>query len=80
MIILAMMAILTGFANIWIAKLKPTLEARVTDLLMVVVIDTLLLVGYKIWIGDPMFSIFLSIKYLFFCIVDFDKTLRRGIK
>jgi hypothetical protein len=72
-------AIAAGIVNIWLARLKPTVESRVADLLIVVAVDTLLLIGYKIWVGDDLFGICLIIKYLFFCCIDFDKTLRRGI-
>ncbi len=77
--LLSIAAVIAGYTNIWLAMLNPTLEARVTSLLMVIVVDILMLIGYKIWVGDPFIGLFLSVKYLFFCFVHFDKTLRRGI-
>jgi hypothetical protein len=79
MIMLSILAVLAGVVNIWLAMLKTTLEARVNDLLMVIVLDALLLIAYKIWVGDPLFGLFLSVKYLFFCFINFDKALRRGL-
>lgn len=78
-IMLAIFAVTLGLINIWITLGKPTVESRVKDLQMVVVVDVLILFVYQLMIGDQLMAAFLTYKYLFFCFVDFDETLRGGL-
>jgi len=80
MIILAILAALTGIINIWLSHAKETLEARVNYMISVVVFDFLFLLGFEYITNDPMMGIFMCCKYLFLAMVDFDKALRIGLK
>lgn len=79
MILLAVLAIIVGLMNVWIAMLRHSLEERVRELIIVVVLDAVILGVYNYLYDDPTVGIFLCVKYLFLCIIDFDKTLKKGL-
>lgn len=74
-----LVAMLTGLFNLWLAMKKPTVDQRVNYLVTVAIIDALMVIGYNVTVGDPMLALLMSVKYLWFSLLDFNRLLRKNL-
>lgn len=78
LLIVAILGAACGYLAIWSAVIfQKTFEERVKTLLMTVVVDAIMLLGFAYAGQGAVFTTVLIFKYLFLAVIDFDKTLRQ---
>ena len=76
---MAVTSLVAVYFNVMTALSKSTLDDRVSYLIFVVLIDSVILMLYNLLIGNIAMAVFLICKYVIFSFIDFSATLRQNL-